>query len=121
MKMKPIKLAQFRLPYPWAPIDNDHESLAHGLMLYKGVADTVQKELHREICEEHPLYGTKCRPIAWDTFTKKDFLFTTNKSETPCVLVHFTWVEETDPSFPYIVEFRCFDDFIMNEIMYYEA
>lgn len=119
--MKPIELAQFRLPYPWAPIDNDRESLAQGLMLSKEVADTVQGELQREICKEHPLYGIKCRAIAWDTFTGTDFLFTTHKPEMPFVLIHFTWTRETSHSFPYIVEFRCFDDFIQNEVKYHEA
>jgi hypothetical protein len=113
--MDPIELAHFRLPHPWAAIDDDHDALALGHMLHKDVAGTVQEELQREICEEHPLFGIKCRPVAWDSKTGEDFLFTTNLPESPFVLVHFTWIEETNPAFPFIVEFKCFDDFIRNE------
>ena len=76
--MDPIELAHFRLPQPWAAIDNDQDALAFGRMFHKDVADSVQEELQREICEEHPLFGVECRPVAWDTDTGKDFLFTTN-------------------------------------------
>ena len=117
--MKPVELAHFRLPHPWATINNDHDPLALGHMLYKDVADTVHEELQREICEEHPLFGIECRPIAWDTDTKKDFLFTTNTPESPFVLVHFTWAKENDPAVPTIIKFRSFDAFIQNEREYH--
>ena len=114
--MELIELAHSRLPLQWKPIGNHGDALALGRMLYSNIADTVQDELQREICERHPLYVVVCRPVGYDAGTGKDFLFLTEKPGSPFVLVHFTWKEETQPEFPFIIEFRCFDDFIRNEL-----
>ena len=119
--MNLIKIAHSRLPKPWMPIENDN-ALALGRMLYSDtIADTVQDELQREICEGHPLYGVECSPVAYDADTGHDFLFLTGKPGSPFILVHFTWKEETQPEFPFIIEFRCFDDFIRNELEHHQT
>ena len=115
MKINPVELAQSRLPHPWAPVNNIQDALALGRMLYKDVADTVQDELQREICKGHSLYGVECSPVAYDISTGKDFLFLTRKVGFPFALVHFTWTQEPNSTFPSVIEFRCFDDSIKNE------
>ena len=114
-EMDNTHIASVKWPPPWGAIADEHAALALGRRWGTNIASTVLEELHREICESHPLFGIDCVPIAYDTQTPKEFLFVTNKPDLPVVLVHFTWRWEPDPRFPFIVPFKSIEDFITKE------
>ena len=103
-------------PKPWQPLDDDYTALAFGRRWGKGeIADTVLGELHREICDRHPLHSHKCIPVAYDTDCPKEFLFLTDLPDAPVVLVHFTWRKELKPDWPFIIRFKSITDFSRQE------
>lgn len=99
-------------PSPWQPITDERAALAFGRAMSGAVGSSIIGELHREICPSHPLFGVACRPLAYDSKVKKDFLFETDSTETPLVMVHFTWAVEKDPRWPFIIGFGSINEFI---------
>jgi hypothetical protein len=113
--MNANKETDVKWPSPWAPIGDEFEALANGRRWGNGVASTIIDELHREICEIHPLYGVGCIPIAYDARSGKEFVFLTDKLDAPVVLVHFTWNQERDPKWPFIVVYQNIEEFVRKE------
>ena len=108
-----------RWPSPWRPIDDDYAALSFGRRFgNQPIADTVLGELRREICDEHPLYGRECTPVAFDADCPKEFLFLTDIPDAPVVLVHFTWHTEPKPDFPSIKRYASVQDFMRQERRY---
>ena len=106
-------------PTPWQPIVDEHEALSFGRRWgMQPIADTVLGELHREICDSHPLHGCECVPIAYDADCAKEFLFLTDLLDAPLVLVHFTWHIEPNPNWPCIKRYASVNEFIRQEKRY---
>jgi hypothetical protein len=106
---------RFRWPTPWRPLTHDAEALAFGRMMNPAVARTVLGELRREICDRHPLAGVECRPVAWESWGRKEFLFLTRHHDMPVALVHFTWNAEPYPDWPFVVPYRSLSEFVRRE------
>lgn len=104
-----------RWPTPWRPIADDAAALAFGRWINPAVADTVLGELRREISATHPLSGVACRPVAWEAWGRKDFLFATARPDMPLALVHFTWSVERDPAWPFVIPYRSLRHFFWRE------
>jgi len=102
-------------PAPWRPITDESEALSFGRWINPQVAPTILGELRREICDRHPLYGVGCIPLAYDSRIKKDFLFASEHPEMPLVLVHFTWVVEAEPHWPFVIPYRTVRAFVRSE------
>ncbi len=85
-------------PHPWIRIDDD------------GLA----KELQRELCLGHPLYGCKCQAVAYSEEPNQydDVIFLTNHPEYPIAFVHLTWKKETSPDFPFTFGYKTWDSFL---------
>lgn len=113
--MPPFDPIQFRWPVPWCALVDEAEALAFGRWFNPNVASTVLEELRREICDQHPLVGVACRPVAWETESKKDFLFLTERPDMPVVLVHFTWTAEQKPDWPFVIPYKSLLDFVRRE------
>jgi hypothetical protein len=106
---------RFRWPIPWRPLTDDAEALAFGRRVNPSVAETVLGELRREMCDRHPLAGVECRPVAWEAWSQKDFLFLTARPDMPVALVHLTWAVEREPDWPFVVPYRSLRDFVRRE------
>jgi hypothetical protein len=93
-------------PVPWKPIlneenDSDLKSAwTEWRRMYPDVAPTVWEELLREMAPLHALQGVQMIPIAWNPVDAKEFVFATDRSDIPFVIVHLTWAVETDPILP---------------------
>lgn len=107
--------ARFRWPVPWRPLTDDAGALAFGRSVNPAVAPTVLGELRREICDRHPLADVECRPVAWEAWSRKDFLFLSARTDMPVVLVHFTWAVEPEPDWPFLIRYRSVGDFVRRE------
>jgi hypothetical protein len=99
-------------PLPWQLITDEHEALSFGRAVNPAVQSSVVRELHREICSTHPLFGIECRPLAYHSKVNKDFLFEICNAEMPLVMVHFTWTVEKDPRWPFILRFESIEEFL---------
>jgi hypothetical protein len=111
---------RFWWPFPWQPLTDEAEALAFGRehatrMGAPALADTVLGELWREICDRHPLAGVECRPVAWESRSKRDFLFLTARPDMPVARVHFTWIVEREPTWPFVVSYRSLRHFVWRE------
>lgn len=107
------KLDSIDLPRGWKRLISDAEALAFGKGMNREVADTVDEELKREVCEGHLLFNMKCRAVAYDAVFLKDFLFITDDIEKPLASVHFTWAVENEHTIcPYTHLFRSLEDFL---------
>jgi hypothetical protein len=106
-----IDSATIGWPEPFARIMDEHAALAFGRAMNRAVASSVLGELHREICPTHPLFGVKCRPLAFDARIKKAFLFETDRPKLPLAVVHFTWTVESDPRWPWTTSFANIEEF----------
>ena len=106
---------RFRWPVPWQPLTDEAEALAFGRWVNPNVATTVLGELRREVCDRHPLAGVACRPVAWGSWSKKDFLFLTARPDMPVALVHFTWAVERKPDWPFVVPYPSLREFVRRE------
>ena len=118
--MKVFDPMRFRWPIPWRPLTDEAEALAFGrrhvtMMGRPPVADTVLGELRREICDRHPLAGVECRPVAWNSWGSKDFLFLTARPDMPVALVHFTWAVERELAWPFVISYRSLRHFVWRE------
>ncbi|MBP3959506.1 hypothetical protein J8F10_30040 [Gemmata sp. G18] len=113
--MTRVDPTRVRWPVPWRPLTDENEALAFGRAMSPNVAPTVLAELRREVCDRHPLAGAACRPIAWESWSKKDFLFLTDRPGLPVVLVHFTWHVEPNPEWPFVVGYSSLRDFFRRE------
>ena len=107
-----IDPATIAWPAPWAAITDERVALSFGRAMNGAVGSSVIGELHREMCPTHPLVGVQCRPIAYDSKIKKDFLFETDRPDMPLALVHFTWAIESDPRWPWITAFANIEKFL---------
>jgi hypothetical protein len=118
--LTPDAVRGFNASVPWRPLTDEGEALAFGRWYTSTVgaptvADTILGELRREICDRHPLAGVSCRPVAWESWSKKDFLFLTARSDMPVTLVHFTWAAEHEPEWPFVVPYRSLRHFTGRE------
>jgi len=93
-------MSQETWPWPWRIIADDSTALAFGKSINPAVADTVVRELAREVPPGHLLHGATCRALAYDCQSMRDFLFETDHPDAPYAEVHFTWSEEKDPRWP---------------------
>ena len=117
--MDSSSIDSIKWPSPWRPIDDEHEALRFGRRWSKQqIANTIVGELHREICESHPLHGRECTPVAYKTDCGKEFLFLTDIPESPVMLVHFTWHAESKPEFPAIKRYSSLHEFASKESRY---
>jgi hypothetical protein len=107
----------FRWPSPWEPLADPNAALEMGrcenyLLGQDGaVAPTMEAELEREVCEDHPLYRLQCRAVARSTEDPNEFLFVTADRDRPVAFVHLTWTVETRPDFPYTVTYPSWEAF----------
>ena len=69
----------------------------------KTPADVLERELRREVCKGHPLFGVECRAIAFGREEPDDVLFLTDNPFAPLAFVHLTWRIESDPAWPHAV------------------
>jgi hypothetical protein len=90
---------------------NESELPEGWYLLSKESATAMEKELHREICKGHVLYGLECFAIARRE-DRDDFLFSVKGATAPIYSVHLTWSEETSPEWPYAVPFESKQAFI---------
>ena len=98
-------------PAPWTAITDERAALSFGRAMNGAVGSLVIGELHREICQTHPLFGVQCRPLAYDATIKKAFLLETDRPDMPLALVHFTWAVESDPRWPWTTSFSNVEEF----------
>ncbi|WP_420539118.1 hypothetical protein ACN92M_17075 [Paenibacillus polymyxa] len=75
------------------------------------------EELHKEISENHILYGADLDVIARRE-DKDEVLYQYKANPDKCVQVHLTWKmdKEIDSKWPKTQEFNSFDDWV-NEVM----
>ena len=73
----------------------------------------LERELARETCKTHPLYGVQVKAIL-RRYPHDDVLFEVFGSDVAYCCVHLTWAVESDPNWPFITRFRSIDDFCMN-------
>ena len=102
----------FPLPKDWEPITDESAVLDFGRSINHEVASNVIDELKREVSSSHPLFGIECHPIAWNTMTRRNFLFATSDETMPYVSVHFTWHKEERAEYPAFSSFSNFNGFI---------
>ncbi|MCA9610303.1 MAG: hypothetical protein KC619_32130 [Myxococcales bacterium] len=66
-------------------------------LLPKERRPALERELRRELCAEHVLFGRDCVAVA-SRGDRDDVLFLVDGAQL--VVVHLTWNEETDPGWP---------------------
>ena len=78
---------------------------------------TFLEELHKEISENHILYGADLDVIARRE-DKDEVLYQYKANPDKCVQVHLTWKmdKQIDSKWPKTREFNSFDDWV-NEVM----
>lgn len=89
---------QDELPEGWVKL-NDKE------------VDDAVKELRRELCKGHVLYGKEFMAIARRE-DRDDFLYYIKDSDVPLYSVHLTWNKESTPEWPYADAFESKEDFL---------
>lgn len=72
--------------------------------------------MQSEVPERHVLHGLKVRAIA-TRIDRDDVLFEVEGGQMPLAVVHMTWRKETDPRWPRTKLFRCWDDWIRNDML----
>jgi hypothetical protein len=73
----------------------------------------LERELARETCQSHPLYGMHVRAI-YRKYPHDDVLFEVMGADFSYYCVHLTWASESDPNWPFITRFASIDDFCQN-------
>jgi hypothetical protein len=106
----------FTWPEPWRPLTDSAEALAlveplANLSGEKQLAATLEAELRREVCPEHPLYGVECRAVARNREDFDEFLFATARPGMPLAFVHLTWSVGRTGTFPYTVGYGSWEAF----------
>jgi hypothetical protein len=104
-------------PPGWYPIEDQQEFLETAEFLASSPIDrsplgkTLEAELQREVCPEHPLYGLNITAIGYDAGgLLSDFLFHVEGASFQYAQVHLTWHVEADPFFPYTELYATFED-----------
>ena len=70
-------------------------------------ADILDQELEKEVCPEHPLYGSRARAVAQRT-DSDDVLFQLENSRYKYAVAHLTWSGQTEPNASWPAT-QCFD------------
>lgn len=78
--------------------------------------DLLTKELRREVCGRHILFGINVRAVG-TRIDCDDVLFVTDDPQKPIAVVHLTWRVESDPTWPITRIFNGWHDWIENCLM----
>jgi hypothetical protein len=106
----------FDWPKQWEPIVAEARCLEFPQVMGEvfggyDAAPTLATELQRECCPKHHLHGWTCVPVAQAHDDPNEFVFVTDNPALPIAFVHLTWAVERDPSFPYTVGYRSWEEF----------
>lgn len=80
------------------------------LILNEKEVDGAAKELRKEMCKGHVLYGKEILAIARRE-DRDDFLFYVKNSDVALYSVHLTWNKENAPEWPYAAAFESKENF----------
>lgn len=109
---------ELKLPSKWKAIDEEPYEYANLIAETFGFElpnPSYEKELQREICSTHILWGHKVRAIGYCLDDINEILYETNLPGSPYVVVHLTWAKEKSPKFPNTILYRSFEDFMLRE------
>ena len=81
------------------------------IALDEKTANTIVKELKKEVPKGHVLYGLDYVALAKHE-NSDDYLFSVVGANAPLYSVHLTWSKESDPFWPASVQFENKDTFI---------
>jgi hypothetical protein len=103
-------------PAPWEPIVSEDACLEYPRLLAETFgeqqpADSLARELQREVGPLHPLYNVECRAIGRNSKDPNEFLFLTAQPRMPLAFVHLTWKVETQPEFPWMEGYESWEAF----------
>lgn len=89
-----------RIPWAgiWCPLPDD-------------TADRIERELRREMCKGHVLYGRKVTAIGFAKGSD-DTLFSVDDAPPQVAVVHLTWRKETRTDHPSVRTFDSIEDWI---------
>ena len=102
---------------PWGPLHSEDDALQFGrfqaeIESGETIATRLVDELRREMPDGHQLASCRLRAIGQCHSDPNEFLFATDDPGRPLAVVHLTWREETDPTWPYTVCYLDTDDWI---------
>jgi hypothetical protein len=73
---------------------------------------SIDEELDYELLsEQHPLFGIKCQPIAYDRENHNEYILLTAKPSMRITLIHLTWSREKKPEYLRVLGFASLAEF----------
>ncbi|PHR98986.1 MAG: hypothetical protein COA78_25550 [Blastopirellula sp.] len=110
---------EFKWLAPWAKLDDDADwavlldnwgqaEIESG----KTIANTLVKELRREMPPGHRLEKCKLKVVARCTADHNVFLLATDDPAAPLAMVHLTWKKEKDLRWPHAELFASLEDWV---------
>lgn len=109
---------EFEFPSHWKSIDSTPFDFAKVNAEVFGLPmpnREYEKELMREVSQEHVLYNAKVEAIGYCLDDLNEVLFLTNCSGKEFAVVHLTWAKERSASFPNTVFYGSFTEFVEAE------
>ncbi|GAB5517711.1 hypothetical protein [Rhodopirellula baltica] len=93
-------------PQDWQPITDPEHCMEWGRIAVdvfdnEPIADTLEAELDRELCREHPLHGIAVTAVGYMQKCPNDFLYSLDDGTGRFAWVHLTWETEDSPKFPF--------------------
>jgi hypothetical protein len=106
----------FEWPVSWEPIPSDDICLEYPRITAEAFgeeppADSLARELQREVSPLHPLYRVACAAVGRNRADPNEFLFLTDRPGMPLAFVHLTWAKEEGGKFPWVEGYESWEAF----------